>query len=183
VTKKIINANDSDLFRQTVGDVRAVKSDKVLHKSARPKPQRQPNDSDSIWLNLNDADIASVSHEETLSFTAPGIQHSILTKLRKGFFGIQAEIDLHGLSSQAAKAQLVNFLSSSVSAGYRCVHIIHGKGYRSTDNQPVLKNHINLWLRQHKEVRAFCSAPAKHGGAGAVYVLLKKSAEDMQKYD
>jgi DNA-nicking Smr family endonuclease len=55
------------------------------------------------------------------------------------------------------------------------VHIIHGKGYRSVDSHPVLKNDLNLWLRQHKDVQAFCSAPPKSGGTGAVFVLLRLS--------
>jgi DNA-nicking Smr family endonuclease len=184
VTKKIINANDSDLFRQSVGDVRPVKTDKVLHKPARPKPKSrtQPHDLENVFTNTSDSDIDPVSHEESLSFTAPGIQHSVLAKLRLGFFGVQAEIDLHGLNSNAAKCQLVDFLATCTKKNYRCAHIIHGKGYRSSDDQPVLKNHINHWLRQHKDVQAFCSAPAKHGGAGAVYVLLKKSPENPDKY-
>jgi len=52
------------------------------------------------------------------------------------------------------------------------VHIIHGKGYRSENSHPVLKNNLNQWLRQHRDVQAFCSASAKDGGAGAVLVLL-----------
>jgi DNA-nicking Smr family endonuclease len=185
VTKKIINADDNDLFRQSVGDVRSIKTDKVLHKPARPKPKplTQPHDLENIWKNTDDSDIDAVSHEESLSYTAPGIQNSVLTKLRKGKFGIQAEIDLHGLNSNAAKLELVDFLATCTKKNYRCVHIIHGKGYRSTDDQPVLKNNINRWLRQHKDVQAFCSAPAKHGGAGAVYVLLKLSSENLEKYD
>ncbi len=95
---------------------------------------------------------------------------------------MQGEIDLHGLNGAAAKQQLVNFLQASISAGHRCVHIIHGKGYRSQDDHPILKNNINRWLRQHKDVQAFCSAAPRHGGAGAVYVLLKKVGEYAEKY-
>jgi hypothetical protein len=39
----------------------------------------------------------------------------------------------------------------------------------------VLKNDINIWLRQHQEVQAFCSTAQKDGGAGAVFVLLRLS--------
>jgi DNA-nicking Smr family endonuclease len=62
-----------------------------------------------------------------------------------------------------------------VEDGCRCVQIVHGKGYNSPGNQPVLKNDINLWLRQHQDVLAFCSTPPKAGGTGALYVLLKLS--------
>lgn len=54
------------------------------------------------------------------------------------FFGIDAEIDLHGLNSQHAKT-ITAFLHNSVEEGCRCVNIVHGKGYRSLDNLPVIK--------------------------------------------
>ncbi len=163
-----------------MGEVRAVKTDKIhLQQGNRPKPypQAQPSNLTDDWSHAIDLNVEKVSHEETLSYTAPGIQRKVLTKLRKGFFAIQAEIDLHGLNSDTAKQQLLRFLQASVTSGHRCVHIIHGKGYRSSDNQPILKNNLNRWLRQHKDVQAFCSAPHQHGGAGAVYVLLKIAKE------
>jgi DNA-nicking Smr family endonuclease len=184
VTKKIINPIDSNLFRQTIGDVRAVKSDKVSLKQGNPPPYPKPqlHDLNDAWHDANEPDIGTVDHEETLSFTAPGIQNKVLAKLRKGFFGVQAEMDLHGLNSEAAKQQLLQFLHDSVTSGYRCVHIIHGKGYRSSDSHPILKNNLNRWLRKHKDVQAFCSASPRHGGAGAVYVLLKVSRDNPTKY-
>jgi DNA-nicking Smr family endonuclease len=185
MTKKIISPKDSELFRQSVGSVRVVKSDKVTLKQglAKPYPKPKKPDLDNVWHTSADLEIDNVSHEETLSFTAPGIQNSVLAKLRKGFFGVQAELDLHGLNGETAKQELLQFLHFSVSSGYRCVQIIHGKGYRSSDSHPVLKNNINRWLRQHKDVQAFCSALAKHGGAGAVYVLLKVTSEHPDKFD
>ncbi|MDH5572217.1 MAG: Smr/MutS family endonuclease, partial [Gammaproteobacteria bacterium] len=55
----------------------------------------------------------------------------------------------------------------------RCVRIIHGKGYGSVSQQPVLKQFVNYWLRQREDIMAFCSARQADGGTGAVYVLLK----------
>lgn len=176
MTKKIINSKDSDLFRQAVGKVEAVKSDKISHTpetSPKPYPRPKPQQAYEAMSDSFDLDIGLVSHEESLKYTAPGIQNTVLSKLRKGFFGVQAELDLHGLTSESAKQQLLAFLSRSISAEYRCVHVIHGKGYRSTDSHPVLKNNLNRWLRHHKDVQAFCSTPQRQGGAGAVYVLLK----------
>jgi DNA-nicking Smr family endonuclease len=185
MTKKIINPNDSDLFRQAIGDVRAVKSDKVEFKQdkIRPYPKPKPQDLSGAWLGIAELDIDEVSHEETLSFAVSGVQHTVLAKLRKGFFGIQAELDLHGLNIEGAKQQLLQFLNNSVISGYRCVHIIHGKGYRSSESQPILKNQMNRWLRQHKDVLAFCSASPKQGGAGAVYVLLRIAKEHHEKFE
>ncbi|MDP1665744.1 MAG: Smr/MutS family protein [Methylobacter sp.] len=182
MAKKNPTPEDSDLFRLTIGKVHAVKSDKVLlTKDSKPKPfpKSQAINIEEHLSGIVECDIEKVGLEDSLSFMAPGLQHNVLKKLRKGQFGLDAEIDLHGLNSNEAKRQLLHFLYDCVEDGCRCVHIVHGKGYRSTDNHPVLKNNLNIWLRQHKDVQAFCSAPPKDGGTGAVFVLLQLS----EKYD
>ncbi|MGZ4955563.1 MAG: Smr/MutS family protein [Methylobacter sp.] len=178
MTKKNLTPEDSDLFRITIGKVRTVESDKVLlTKDSKPKPfpKSQTVNVEEHLSGIVEFDVEKVSLEDSMSFMIPGLQHTILKKLRKGQFGLDAEIDLHGLNSNEAKRQLLHFLHDCVEDGCRCVHIVHGKGYRSADNHPVLKNNLNIWLRQHKDVQAFCSAPPKDGGTGAVFVLLQLS--------
>ncbi|MDD2864920.1 MAG: Smr/MutS family protein [Methylococcales bacterium] len=173
-------SDDFDLFRQTVGKVQAVKQDKVpLHEQIRPKPKPYPKpvavNFDAHLSSRNPEDIETVGIYDSMNFLSAGLQNSVLKKLRKGFFGIDAEIDLHGLNAHEAKRQLLHFLHHSVEEGCRCVHIVHGKGYRSLDNLPVIKNELNRLLRQHKDVQAFCSASPKEGGTGALFVLLRLS--------
>ncbi|TAK62508.1 Smr/MutS family protein [Methylobacter sp.] len=182
MTKKNLPPEDSELFRQTIGKVNAVKNDKVLltlGNKSKPYPKLQPLNMEEHLIEATEFDNEKLGIEDSLSFLAQGLQHNILKKLRKGQFGLDAEIDLHGLNSNEAKRQLLHFLHDCVQDGCRCVHIVHGKGYRSADNHPVLKNNLNLWLRQHKDIQAFCSAPPKDGGTGAVFVLLRRS----EKYD
>lgn len=178
MTDKKTKKQDMDLFRQSIGNIVAVKSDKP-HLSPNKKPSTKPRSQtvdyqEQLDLNL-DHDSETLGLGDSLSFVAAGMQKSILKKLRKGFFGIDAEIDLHGLSRAAAQQQLLKFLQLSSQNGWRCVRIIHGKGYRSPDQQPVLKNSLNQWLRQHQRVLAFCSAKPSDGGTGAAYILLKLS--------
>jgi DNA-nicking Smr family endonuclease len=178
VAKKTLTLEDSDLFRHAIGKVRSVNSDKVLlNQENKPKPYPRPMVAyvDSHLIDSAATHIEKVGLEDSLSFIAPGLQNNVLKKLRRRFFGLDAEIDLHGLTSNEAKRQLLHFLHDCVEAGCRCVHIVHGKGYRSADNHSVLKNNLNLWLRQHKDVQAFCSTTPKDGGTGAVFVLLQLS--------
>lgn len=179
MAKKILTPEDSDLFHQTVGKVHSVKTDKVLLTATdKPKPYPKPaviNVNGHLIDSVTALPIEKVGIEDSLSFLNTGLQHKVLKKLRTGFFGLDADIDLHGLSSDEAKRQLLNFLHRCVEDGCRCVHIVHGKGHRSPDQHPILKNNINLWLRQHKDVQAFCSASPKDGGTGAVFVLLQLS--------
>lgn len=183
MTKKLLTPEDRDLFRESIGKVRSIKNDKVIfnkENTPRPKLKLQAVDVNEHLLTTP-IDIDNVGQEDSMSFLAYGLQHNVLKKLRRGHFGLDAEIDLHGLTSNEAKRQLLHFLHDCVEDGCRCVHIIHGKGYRSPDNQPILKNHLNLWLRQHKDVQAFCSAPDKAGGTGAVFILLQLAEKYTQK--
>jgi len=177
VANKTISSEDRDLFHQTVGKVRAINTDKILPgPTAKPKPfpnKSAVNVHEQLSTLPLDYDIEEVSLGDSLSYLAPGLQTKVLKKLKQGHFGAAAELDLHGLTSSDAKQQLLTFLHLCMQNGFRCAHIIHGKGYRSSDNRPVLKNHLNLWLRQHQNVLAFCSATPKQGGTGAVLVLLQ----------
>jgi DNA-nicking Smr family endonuclease len=179
VTKKYITEEDSRLFRQLVGEVRHVNNqNELLHvrdKPPKPYPMSKPSELvNELTRTLIDQP-SKVGPEESISFTANGVQKSVLAKLRKGSYIAESEIDLHGLTNDLACSQLMAFLNASVTSGYRCVRIIHGKGYRSSATLPVLKNEVNNWLRQHAAVKAFCSASFRNGGAGAVDVLLKIS--------
>lgn len=44
--------------------------------------------------------------------------------------------------------------------------------------KPMIKSHVNTWLRQHPQVLGFSSCLAKHGGTGAVYIILKRTMMD-----
>jgi DNA-nicking Smr family endonuclease len=178
VTKKTDYTENDNLFRAIVGKVRAIDTNTVIlkpDKKPRPIPAiKQLEQVDPLQNQIVDS-LETLYQEDRVAFIAPGLQKGVLKKLRKGYFGLDADIDLHGLNSREALQQLLRFLHHCVEAGKRCVLIVHGKGYHSPDNQPVLKNDINLWLRQHKDVLAFCSAPSKVGGAGALLVLLRLS--------
>jgi len=102
-----------------------------------------------------------------------GISQSTLRDLRRGRWVVQAQLDLHGLTRDAARSVLIDFLVSCHTSGRRCVRIVHGKGLRSPGREPVLKKLVHGWLAQRREVLAFCQARPVDGGAGAVIVLLQ----------
>jgi len=70
---------------------------------------------------------------------------------------------------------LNTFISEVRNRGLRCIRIIHGKGYGSSNQGPVIKPLVNQWLRKKAEILAFCSARPVDGGTGAVYVLVKSA--------
>ena len=115
----------------------------------------------------------SVTGAEVLSFRRPGVRTQTLRHLRRGLFPVEDQLDLHGLNQSAARDSLAEFIEQSRGAGYRCVRIVHGKGYRSGARGPILKIAVNSWLKRHGDVMAFTSARTIDGGTGALYVLLR----------
>lgn len=169
MAKKILSDKDSALFRQTVGKVTIIKDDKVLLK---PKVRVRAKDNREETFQRTAIVDEPLRAEDSLNFLTTGLPKNLLKKLRQGYFGLDAKLDLHGLNSYQAQRKLHRFLDDSVEEGCQCVHIIHGKGYGSKNNYPILKNNLNSWLKQHRDVQAFCSALPKNGGTGAVWVLL-----------
>jgi DNA-nicking Smr family endonuclease len=115
----------------------------------------------------------SVTGADALSFRRPGVRTQTLRHLRRGLFPVEDQLDLHGLNQSAARDSLAEFIEQSRAAGYRCVRIVHGKGYRSGARGPILKIAVNSWLKRHGDVMAFTSARTIDGGTGALYVLLR----------
>ena len=104
-------------------------------------------------------------------------------RLHRGDFPVQAHIDLHGYTVQAAKPALESFLLEVIAAGKQSVLIIHGRGL-SSPGEPVLKNLVKDWLTRsswRKWIIAFASARPCDGGAGATYVLLRPHAAPLHR--
>ena len=98
-------------------------------------------------------------------------------RLRRGNYPVDARVDLHGMSVDQARAALDSFLGTTRARGERCVLVIHGKGDHSPQGVGLLRGEMSAWLSQgpaSQHVAAFVSAAEHDGGAGAVYVLLRK---------
>lgn len=175
--------DDFALFRQEVSDALPIqRSQRVISPKDLPKAvvRKRSHEGDPDRLTAFSDMFADneVGNEEFLEFRRPGIQHRQFAKLRTGKIHIDAELDLHGLTADRAELTLAAFLGQCQQQQIRCVRVIHGKGWSSRDNRPVLKSKVNYWLRQSEAVLAFCSATIEDGGTGALYVLLKRQFLD-----
>lgn len=172
--------DERDLFRKAIGKIRPVKQDKIHPKPRRrkPVPEQTLRDQREVMDSLLSDEYEPAADIETgdeLFYTRPGLQHSVIRKLRRGQYAIEAELDLHGATVVQAREAVNTFLKNARDHDKRVVRIIHGKGNSSEGKLPVLKGKVNSWLRQKGEVLAFCSARPNDGGTGAVYVLLKRT--------
>jgi DNA-nicking Smr family endonuclease len=118
-----------------------------------------------------------------------GLDGNTADRLRKGTLEPDARIDLHGRTEEAAHRALLGFLRSVQRSGARLVLVITGKGARQRgSDEPfdmdearrsrgVLKSAVPRWLAEPAFAALIAdsrSAHRKHGGAGALYVYLKK---------
>lgn len=173
-----IAPEEISLFHASVSDVTPLRrTQKVEHQGQRPQPipaQRLRDNREALRESLSDRPPWDSGMEtgEELSYARNGIGTLTLRRLRRGYWAIQAELDLHGLTVDEARGLLVDFLNQCIRRGLRCVRIIHGKGLRSKNREPVLKRKVAGWLIQRDEILAFCQARRSDGGSGAVVVLL-----------
>jgi len=169
---------DKELFRQAVAGAKRLEHDRHEAATVPPDPRADFRRADeravmAESLQHQAADLDVESGDEIL-YRREGVPDQLLRDLRRGRFTIEDEIDLHGLVAAEARHAVRGFLAEAVAQRRACVRIIHGKGRGSGPRGPVLKKSVNLWLRKHDSVLAFCSARAPHGGTGAIYVLLAR---------
>lgn len=122
----------------------------------------------------SDGRVAPVRPSEFLDFALPDLPWRTRQQLKRGRIGWEAGLDLHGHTLEEAREELEAFLRDAAARRRRCVLVVHGKAWGTTSDYPVIKSHVNAWLREWPSVLAFCSATPMDGGTGAVYVLLRR---------
>ena len=114
-----------------------------------------------------------------LDYKRPGVQNGVFRRLKQGRYDMEARLDLHRMTVARARRELFEFFEESHRLGLRCVQVVHGRGEGRGDREAnaVLKGYVDCWLRELPVVQGFHSAQPRHGGTGAVYVLVRKSEE------
>ncbi|MDX9706162.1 MAG: Smr/MutS family protein [Azospira sp.] len=167
------------LFRYAVGGAAPLpERNRAELEKALPAPHPRKREEDEAAV-LHESINAPLSFEDRIDtgdesvYLRDGVPRRALTDLRRGRWVVQAELDLHGLTRDEARAALGVFLRAALERGDRCVRLIHGKGLGSPGREPVLKHLSRGWLMQREEILAFCQARPHDGGEGALLVLLR----------
>ena len=100
-------------------------------------------------------------------------------RLSRGRNDIDARLDLHGMTQHRAHQALHLFLQRAHSEGFTFVLVITGKGTVGNDSERgVLRRQVPHWLNL-PEFRPFIvgfeEAHIGHGGAGALYVRIRRA--------
>ena len=175
--------DDATMFRQAVDGVRRLGDQRPVRVVPTPEVTREIVSEDAeVLAQLSDLVSGAGTFElnETEEYTEGarlGLDPRLVTRLRRGEFAVQAHIDLHGKIQADAKLALEGFVMDSVRKGLRTVLVVHGRGLRSPGGMPVLKHAAAQWLSHGHMggyVLAFATARPADGGAGAMYVLLRR---------
>lgn len=201
---------DEALFRSLMLDVKPLKKRKTISTSIKKKPESpkikiiepfSPAVQDNldkerhslakkqrvykpfqpgVTIHYSEDLQEPITSESILQYQMENLSPEHQQKIKKGQLKIDSRIDLHGIERFEAQDRLHRYLEHAKSHGLRNLLIIHGKGSKHGET-PILKTHLYLWLRHYPAILAMHSAHSKHGGTGALYVLLKKKQKNHEK--
>ena len=111
-------------------------------------------------------------------------------QIASGKIEVEARIDLHGSRQRDAHARLRSFLLAAHATGHKTVLVITGKGGEEPADalgslmgerqRGVIRRSVPHWLEEpdlRAVVLSYTQASPRHGGAGALYVQLRKARE------
>ncbi len=162
-------------FHPSPGNLSASTEEKIAAPKSPPKTEPKPEPARKpppapAWPTLHPG-------------AAPGVDRNTQARLRKGELPVEATLDLHGFTQGEAHSALIALIARSRASGHRCVLVVTGKGGnvdaegRTTG---VLRANVPRWLNEtplRAHVLAFANARPRHGGEGALYVLIRRAKE------
>lgn len=176
-----LTPGDEELWDHVTQDVKPMKA---RAKKAAPKIQTTPR------TEPRKPAIKAARREAPAPATGPapgsGMDGRTQTRLRRGQMAIEARLDLHGMTQVQAHGALDSFLARAHDRGKRCVLVVTGKGGKAAEDPDnmfvtrstgVLRSSVPRWLGEganRARVLSFNTAQPRHGGDGALYVLLRR---------
>lgn len=178
--------NDGDLFKKALQGVKKIDNGniaKIESSSIRKKPDAKTLakraaaegafEVENTELSDTQAMLNPVASQAKLSYRIATLQHKVFEELKAGNLRWYEAVDLHGCTIEEARTAVLQIIQIAKDENQNVIKIVHGKG-----PEAILKTYVNSWLRQHRDVLAFVSAPESQGGTGAVLVLLKRAEKN-----
>ena len=183
---------DEDLFLNAMQGVQQMSGAKGRQVAPAPKPSPgitidDPEENarqDLQRFIRGDVEFELEYTEEYMYGYVRGLDIKTFQQLKAGALSVAAHIDLHGMTADQAQDNLLFFIRESYMQNHRCVLVVTGRGTNSPGGQSVLRRETETWLTRDplkRVVLAFCTAQPKDGGAGALYVLLRKQKKNEGK--
>ncbi len=178
-------ADDAQAFMEAMADVKPLPGQGRVPAAAgnrQPHLEEEPDPDLEVLAHL--AELVAGGPGFDLRLTdeyqqghLPGLSPELLERLAQGDFPLQDHLNLRGLTLEQAQQEAERFIKEAATRGLRHVLLVHGRGLSSPEGVPVLKTGLARWLGRkamRRWVLAFCTAQPRDGGAGAMYVLLRR---------
>lgn len=177
--------DDAELFLKSMQGVQKIDTGNTAYITKTPKKKLDaqvlakraaavgPTESEMTELSDTQAMLNPVASQANLSYRIATLQHKVFEDLKAGKLRWFEAVDLHGCTIEQARSAVLQIIQMAKDENQNVIKIVHGKG-----PEAILKTYVNGWLRQHRDVLAFVSAPDNQGGTGAVLVLLKRTEKN-----
>jgi DNA-nicking Smr family endonuclease len=138
----------------------------VLHEPAPPAPVRLAPPKHRLWVERRDDHVRA---------RAEGLPPRWLDDLRAGRVPPRRELDLHRKAAADARQALDEEILRARRDSIGCLLVVCGRGLHSGLEGPVLPDVVIERLSEElaEHVLAFCTAPRRWGGEGALIVMLR----------
>ncbi|MCF8104505.1 MAG: Smr/MutS family protein [Desulfohalobiaceae bacterium] len=176
--------SEADIFLRAMEQVTPLSSRggrKIAQKPAKPgikAPDQKQNGKKHLQDLLDGKIEFEISlTDEFLHGNVLGLDPRISRKLQAGQFSPENHLDLHGQNADQAFSSLIHFIRDNYVNSRRCLLIIPGRGRNSPEGRGVLRDQIQIWLTRDplkRVILAFSTARPRHGGTGALYILLRR---------
>ncbi|HTT84460.1 MAG TPA: Smr/MutS family protein [Rhizomicrobium sp.] len=181
--KRALTEEERELFETTLEDAKPLKKAprRAKKRTVAVKTETQP-----LLPGTKNRSVPPAPNR------TPGIDGNTADRLRRGLVAPQARLDLHGLTERDAHRALVTFLRGAWSRKLRLVLVVTGKGGQDGSSaaadipfdlglemrmRGVLRQMTPRWLQEPGLAELIADvreAHGRHGGAGALYVYLRK---------
>jgi DNA-nicking Smr family endonuclease len=152
--------NITPLKQKNLTSQKNNKSDQLIIKTTKNLIN---NEKEFYWRS--DEQTTTVAPDAIINFSKKGVNLKTLNTKT-----IEYQIDLHGQNIDQAAKLVHKAIEHCCNCNYRQLKIITGKGELA-----ILKSAVIHWLKNHLKVLGFKTAPNQDGGAGCLYVLIKRS--------
>jgi DNA-nicking Smr family endonuclease len=194
--KRTLAPDEAALWKRVIATVTPLKPVKAKPASSAPLPAKDGPGVGASGAAANPAPVAPVPKDpprRTVAHTQPrplppGKEGNANTldgswdrRLSRGLVAPESSIDLHGHSLAAAYDRLDRGLDMAIRRGDRVLLLITGKPPRPESERPHARGAIRAavgdWLaasRHADRIAAVRTAHPRHGGSGALYIVLRR---------
>lgn len=167
--KFILDHEDIDLFKNSIGKTKQLKQDTVIHKPQKRSQklienQKIQHEKVNNEFYFSD-DYQPLLQEDPIRYSRENSDPNELKKLRRVFYAPEFFLDLHGLTLQEAKKEIAALIAVCLKENANCACIMYGHG------KNILKKQTPMWLAQHPNIICFHQATKEFGGSAALLIL------------